>query len=44
MCVCVVVVVEGDGGGGWGLGASITHYFVNESQALPYLSQCYILR
>ena len=40
MCVCVV-----GGGGGWGgsLGASITHYFANESQALPYLSQCCIL-
>ena len=45
VCVCVCVCVVEGGGGGWGgsLGASITHYFVNESQALPYLSQCCIL-
>ena len=49
MCVCGGGG-GGGGGGGWGggggggsLGASITHYFVNESQALPYLSQCCIL-
>ena len=36
MCVC-------GGEGGESLGASITHYFVNESQALLYLSQCCIV-